>query len=52
MDFQNCYTYDAENRLSSMAPERTPGSGVCGADTMNYLYGSAGWRRGLLVLGR
>jgi hypothetical protein len=37
MDGLNCYTYDAENRLSSVAPETSPGSGVCGADTMAYL---------------
>jgi RHS repeat-associated protein len=39
MDGVNCYTYDAENRLSSVAPVTPPLSGLCGADTMGYLYG-------------
>ena len=44
MDNLNCYTYDAENRLSSVAPETTPGSDVCGATTMSYLYDPEGRR--------
>jgi RHS repeat-associated protein len=44
MDNLNCYTYDAENRLVSVAPETTPGSDVCGATTMSYLYGPDGRR--------
>jgi RHS repeat-associated protein len=44
MDGLNCYTYDAENRLSSVAPETAPGSGVCGATTMSYLYDPEGRR--------
>jgi RHS repeat-associated protein len=44
MDAVNCYTYDAENRLSSVAPQTSPGSGVCGADTMSYLYDAEGRR--------
>jgi YD repeat-containing protein len=40
MDGINCYTYDAENRLSSVAPW----SGVCGATTMSYLYDPDGRR--------
>ncbi len=44
MDNLYCYTYDAENRLLSVAPETAPGSGVCGATTMNYLYDPEGRR--------
>jgi YD repeat-containing protein len=46
MDNANCYTYDAENRLSSVAPWTTPTSGVCGATTMSYLYDPDGRRVG------
>jgi RHS repeat-associated protein len=44
MDGVNCYTYDAENRLSSVAPISPPLSGICGADTMSYLYDAEGRR--------
>ena len=44
MDNLNCYSYDAENRLSSVAPETSPGSDVCGATTMSYLYDPDGRR--------
>ena len=48
MDSQNCYTYDAENRLGSVVPVTPPGSGVCGPTTastaMNYLYDPDGRR--------
>jgi RHS repeat-associated protein len=44
MDGLNCYTYDAENRLSSVAPISPPLSGICGADTMSYLYDAEGRR--------
>jgi YD repeat-containing protein len=44
MDNLNCYTYDAENRLSSVAQETSPGSDVCGATVMSYLYGPDGRR--------
>ena len=44
MDNLNCYSYDAENRLSSVALETSPGSDVCGATTMNYLYDPEGRR--------
>jgi RHS repeat-associated protein len=44
MDAVNCYTYDAENRLSSVAPISPPLSGICGADTMSYLYDAEGRR--------
>jgi RHS repeat-associated protein len=44
MDNLNCYTYDAENRLTSVAPETAPGSDVCGATTMSYLYDPDGRR--------
>ncbi len=44
MDGLNCYTYDAENRLASVAPQTAPASGVCGATTMNYLYDLDGGR--------
>jgi RHS repeat-associated protein len=38
------FSYDAENRLVSVAPETTPGSDVCGATTMSYLYDPDGRR--------
>jgi len=48
MDRVNCYTYDAENRLSSVVPETAPNSGVCGSATsqnaMSYLYDPDGRR--------
>jgi RHS repeat-associated protein len=44
MDNVNCYSYDAENRLAAVAPETSPGSDVCGAVTMSYLYDPAGHR--------
>ncbi len=44
MDSLNCYTYDAENRLTSVAPQTAGGCGVCGATTMNYLYDPDGRR--------
>jgi len=44
MDNVNCYTYDAESRLSSVAPVTPPGSGGCGAVTMSYLYDPDGKR--------
>ncbi len=44
MDNVNCYTYDGENRISSVGPETTFGSGVCGASTMSYLYDPDGKR--------
>jgi sugar lactone lactonase YvrE len=44
MDAVNCYTYDAENWLSSLAPQTTPSSGACGALAMSYLYAAAGRR--------
>jgi YD repeat-containing protein len=44
MDNVNCYSYDAENRLVAVAPETSPGSDVCGAVTMTYLYDPAGRR--------
>jgi len=40
-DNANCYTYDAENRVTSVAPQA---SGVCGATTMSYLYDPEGRR--------
>ncbi|HEV2351164.1 MAG TPA: RHS repeat-associated core domain-containing protein [Terriglobia bacterium] len=44
MDNLNCYSYDAESRLIAVAQETSPGSDVCGATTMNYLYGPDGRR--------
>jgi RHS repeat-associated protein len=44
MDNVNCYSYDAENRLVAVAPETSPGSDVCGAVTMTYLYDPDGRR--------
>jgi len=41
MDNAHCYTYDGENRLSSVAPA---GSGACGATTMSYVYDPDGKR--------
>jgi len=42
-DFQNCYAYDAENHLSSVAPV-APGGRSCGGITMSYLYDPDGRR--------
>jgi hypothetical protein len=44
MDNSNCYTHDTENRLTSVAPETSPGSDVCGATIMSYLYAPDGRR--------
>jgi len=44
MDNLNCYTYDGENRISSVAAVTPPGSGGCGAVTMSYVYGPDGKR--------
>jgi len=41
MDGNHCYTYDAENRIVSVAPE---GTGACGATTMSYMYDADGQR--------
>jgi len=43
MDFQNCYAYDAENRLSSVAAV-LPGIGSCGATKVTYGYDPDGRR--------
>jgi hypothetical protein len=44
MDANNCYTFDAENRVVSVAPQTSPGSGVCGATTVSYMYDADGQR--------
>jgi len=48
MDVLYCYSYDAENRLVSVAPQTGSGSGVCAATTMttamSYLYDPDGRR--------
>jgi uncharacterized protein RhaS with RHS repeats len=44
MDVLNCYSYDAENRLGSVAPQTGSASGVCGAVTMSYQYDPDGRR--------
>ena len=50
-DTVNCYTYDAENRLASVAPISPPGTGNCGAATMNYVYDADGQRVARVVNG-
>ena len=47
-DNANCYTYDGENRVTSVAPQT---SGVCGATTMSYVYDPEGRRAGRLQSG-
>src|SRR5208283_2467979 len=46
-DNVNCYTYDGENRLSSVAPLTNPPPPqlpVCGTTTMSYVYDPDGKR--------
>jgi len=47
MDNAHCYTYDGENRLSSVAPLSSPPPPqlpVCGTTTMSYVYDPDGKR--------